>query len=167
MPNWCANVVTIGHSDPKMVERVRSAFEAGRLCNEFLPHPTNEWSWEHSVNTWGTKWEVEGEISDTDEGGVTLVFDSAWAPPTGLYAHLHSLGYEVYARYYEPGIAFCGVFDNGVEDHYDYGGMNSDQIAEYLPGELDEEFEISSTVADWESENQEVDLDNGVSATNE
>jgi hypothetical protein len=80
---------------------------------------------------------------------------------------LHSLGYEVHARYYEPGMAFCGVFDNGVDDHYDYGGMNSDQIAEYLPQDLDDYFGISSSVADWESENQEIDLDDGVSATNE
>ena len=167
MPNWCANVVTIGHNDPAAVERVRVAFEGGRLCNEFLPHPTNEWSWEYSVNTWGTKWEVEGEWSETDEGGVTLTFDSAWAPPIGLYEHLHSLGYEVYARYYEPGMAFCGVFDGGVDDCFDYSGMNSDEIAEYLPEDLDDYFGISSTVADWESENQEVDLDDGVSATNE
>jgi len=167
MPNWCANVVTIGHSDPAMIDRVRSAFEAGRLCNEFLPHPTNEWSWDHSVNTWGTKWDVEGEISDTDEGGVTLVFDSAWAPPIGLYAHLHSLGYEVYARYYEPGMAFAGIWTDGRDDCYDYSGLNSSEIADALPGELDEEFEISSMVSDWESENQEVDLDDGVSATNE
>lgn len=167
MPNWCANVVTISHSDPAKIARVRVAFEQGRLCNEFLPHPTNEWSWEHSVTNWGTKWEVEGEISDTDEGGLCLTFDSAWAPPTGLYEKLYTEGFEVYARYYEPGMAFCGVFDNGFDDHYDYGSMNSDEIAEYLPEDLDDYFGISSTVADWESENQEVDLDSGLSATNE
>jgi len=167
MPNWCANSVTVTHSDPAMIARVRSAFQEGRLCNEFLPNPTGEWSWEHSVNTWGTKWDFEGEWSDTDEGGVHLVFDSAWSPPIGLYNKLVELGCEVYARYDEPGMAVCGVFDNGVDDCFDYSGMNSDEIAEYLPEDLDDYFNISANAADWESENQEIDLDNGVSATNE
>jgi hypothetical protein len=64
-------------------------------------------------------------------------------------------------------MAFCGVFDNGVDDCFDYSGMNADEIAEYLPEDLDDYFGISSSVADWESENQEIDLDDGVSATNE
>jgi hypothetical protein len=84
-----------------------------------------------------------------------------------LYEKLYTLGYEVYARYYEPGMAFCGVFDNGVVMSFDYSSMNADEIAEYLPEDLDDYFAISSTVADWESENQEIDLDDGLSATNE
>jgi hypothetical protein len=49
--------------------------------------------------------------------------------------------------------------------------MNSDQIAEELPAELDEAFCISESVAEWEAEQEEenidIDLDGGVSATNE
>lgn len=166
MPNWCANTVTVKHSDPKMVERVRTAFENERLCNEFIPNPTGEWSWEFSVNNWGTKWELAGEVTDIEDG-VLLTFDSAWSPPIGLYEKLFTLGYEVYARYYEPGMVFAGVYENGVDDCYDYSNMTSEEIAEYLPEELDEYFGISACVADWESENQEIDLDDGLSATNE
>jgi hypothetical protein len=137
-----------------MIARVQEAFEAGRLCNEFLPNPTNEWSWEHSVNTWGTKWEVEGEL-DTIEDGVILTFDSAWAPPIGLYDELHSLGYRVTARYYEPGMAFAGQYEDGHDDCYDYSGMSSEEIAKYLPEEVDGYFGISETVAQWEDENTE------------
>ena len=154
MPNWCANTVTVKHSDPEMIARVQEAFEAGRLCNEFLPHPTNEWSWEHSVNTWGTKWEVEGEL-DTIEDGVILTFDSAWSPPIGLYEKLYTMGYEVTARYYEPGIAFAGTYENGTDECFDYSGMSSGEIAKYLPEEVDEYFGISETVAQWEDENTE------------
>ena len=64
-------------------------------------------------------------------------------------------------------MAFAGVFDNGVDDCFDYSSMNADEIAEYLPEDLDDYFGISSMVADWESENQEIDLDNGLSSTNE
>ena len=154
MPNWCNNTVTIKHSDPKMIARVREAFEQERLCNEFLPNPNGEWSWEHSVNTWGTKWELAGEI-DSIEDGVVLSFDSAWAPPIGLYEKLFTLGYEVTARYYEPGMAFAGQYEDGHDDCYDYSGMNADEIEKYLPEELDQYFAISETVSQWEEENNE------------
>jgi len=155
MPNWCNNTVTIKHDDPEMIARVQQAFEAGRLCNDFLPNPNGEWSWEHSVNTWGTKWEVEGEWSETDDGGLVLTFDSAWSPPIGLYEKLYTLGYEVTARYYEPGMAFAGTYEDGSDDCYDYSGMNSEEIAKYLPPEVNEYFGISEMVAQWEDENQE------------
>jgi len=142
-----------------MIARVREAFEQERLCNEFLPNPNGEWSWEHSVNTWGTKWEIAGEI-DTIEDGVILTFDSAWAPPIGLYEKLYSLGYEVTARYYEPGMAFAGQYEDGHDDCYDYSGMNSDEIEKYLPEEIDEYFGISETVSQWEEENNEETVDN-------
>ena len=154
MPNWCHNTVSIIHGDPEMITRVRLAFEAGRLCNEFLPNPNGEWTWEHSVNTWGTKWEIEGDIDTIDEG-VILSFDSAWSPPIGLYNELHSLGYRVTARYYEPGMAFAGQYEDGSDDCYDYNGMSSEEIAEYLPEEVDGYFGISETVAQWEDENTE------------
>ena len=165
MPNWCNNTVTVKHSDPEMIERVRTAFENERLCNEFLPNPNGEWTWEHSVNTWGTKWELAGEV-DTIEDGVILTFDSAWAPPTGLYNHLYSLGYEVLARYYEPGMAFAGTYEDGCDDCFDYSGMSSEEIAKYLPEELDQYFGISENVAQWEDENSE-ELDEETVDSNE
>jgi hypothetical protein len=51
--------------------------------------------------------------------------------------------------------------------------MDSKEIADTLPAELDEAFGISESVAEWEAENAEedenidIDLDGGVSATNE
>jgi hypothetical protein len=137
-----------------MIARVRDAFEQERLCNDFLPNPNGEWTWEHSVNTWGTKWEIAGEI-DSIEDGVVLTFDSAWAPPIGLYEKLYALGYEVHARYYEPGMAFAGQYEDGHDDCYDYSGMNADEIEKYLPEELDQYFGISETVSQWEQENND------------
>jgi hypothetical protein len=45
--------------------------------------------------------------------------------------------------------------------------MTSDQVAEDLPSELDEMFGISESMAEWEEENLEIDLDGGASAVNE
>jgi hypothetical protein len=39
MPNWCNNSVEIYHDDPAMIERVRTAFNDGRLLDEFIPVP--------------------------------------------------------------------------------------------------------------------------------
>ena len=121
------------------------------------------------VAEWGTKWDVGGDdgyINDI-EGGLVLSFDSAWAPPVNAYARLIEQGFKVYAMYYEPGMCFAGVWDNGEDDYYEYGDMNSVEAAETLPPELDEAFGISESMAEYEAENIDIDLDGGLSATNE
>jgi len=70
-------------------------------------------------------------------------------------------------------MAFAGVWEEGSDDYYEYGGLDSAGIAEALPVELDEAFGISESVAEWEAENAEdeenidIDLDGGLSAVNE
>lgn len=39
MPNWCNNVVTFKHHDPKLIARLVKAFNAGKLMGEFFPCP--------------------------------------------------------------------------------------------------------------------------------
>ena len=59
------------------------------------------------------------------------------------------------------------------DDYYEYSDMNSQEVSDTLPTELDEAFCISESMAEWEAENAEdeenidIDLDGGVSATNE
>ena len=204
MPNWCNNSVEIYHEDPAMIERVRTAFNDGRLLDEFIPVPQalrdtvsgsmgedkraeheaqqaanlekygyNDW-YSFCVNEWGTKWDVgaDGNPAQDFPGGLMLGFDSAWAPPITAYEKLTEQGFRIRAMYYEPGMGFAGVWDNGDDDYYEYGGLDSKGIAETLPVELDEAFGISESVADWEAENAEeenidIDLDGGVSAVNE
>jgi hypothetical protein len=191
------NTVTLEHEDPAMIARAKVAFAEGKFLHEFVPVPLcltetvagclgdpekqaelekseqdnlnayNYKNWyDFCVAEWGTKWDVDGEAQDIP-GGLVLSFDSAWAPPTNAYARLIEQGFKVYAMYYEPGMAFAGVWDNGEDDYYEYGDMNSDEVADALPAELDEAFCISQSMADYESENQEIDLDGGLSATNE
>ena len=69
-------------------------------------------------------------------------------------------------------MGFAGIYEDGHDDYYEYGGLNAEQIAEELPEALDEMFNISEDVAMWEEENAEeenidIDLDGGLSATNE
>lgn len=106
------------------------------------------------VNEWGTKWDVGGDdgyINDI-EGGLILSFDSAWAPPIAAYQRLLEQGFKIRAMYYEPGMCFAGVWEDGVDDYYEYSDMSSDDVAKELPVELDEAFGISEQMAEWESE---------------
>ena len=137
-------------------------------------HGYGNW-YDYCVNEWGTKWDVgaDGNPAQDIPGGLMLGFESAWAPPCGAYEKLTEQGFRIRAMYFEPGMAFAGVWEDGFDDYYEYGGMSSTEIAETLPAELDEAFCISEDVAQWEAENAEeeenidIDLDGGVSAVNE
>ena len=121
------------------------------------------------VNEWGTKWDVgaDGNPAQDIPGGLMLGFDSAWSPPIGAYEKLTEQGFRIRAMYYEPGMAFAGVWEEGHDDYYDYGGLDSAGIAEALPVELDEAFGISESAAEWEEENQEIELNGGIDSINE
>ena len=198
MPNWCYNTVELTHEDPKMIARAKSAFLDKGLLNEFVPVPESlritagylgddaeqkaleaqeaenlkvhgyrNW-YDYCVNEWGTKWDVHGQEVNDIPNGVILTFDSAWAPPTNAYEKLMAMGFQIRAMYYEPGMAFAGIWDDGSDDYYEYGGMNSDEIADSLPVELDEAFCISESVAEWEAEeNLEIELNGGIDSINE
>jgi len=115
------------------------------------------------VARWGTKWDVGGDGMEVELEGLkndtTLCFDSAWSPPVGVYEAMVEQGFSVRAYYYEPGMAFAGVWWDGDDNYFEYGGLNSEQIKEELPSELDECFGISESVAEWEAENEEEEHD--------
>jgi hypothetical protein len=69
------------------------------------------------------------------------------------------LGFEVRAYYYEGGMCFAGVWEDGYDDYYDLGGMDSNAVKEELPEVLDEMFCISESMSEWEEENQEEDAE--------
>lgn len=125
--------------------------------------------YDYAVANWGTKWDVDPyeKIEVSNQTSITFGFDSAWAPPIGVYEKLEQMGYSVRAYYYEPGMAFCGVWDEGYDDFFEIGGLNWEQVKDEIPEALDEMFGISETMAEYEAENQEIDLDGGLSATNE
>ena len=120
-------------------------------------HGYGNW-YDFSVNEWGTKWDVgggDGHMVEQDANGVVFNFDSAWAPPIAAYEKLMEQGFKIIAYYFEPGMAFCGKWEDGSDDYYEYAGMTSKQIANELPDDLDETFDISGQVAEWEAEQEE------------
>ena len=137
-------------------EDQREAHEA-RIASNLEKYGHKDW-YDWQVANWGTKWDIgaDGQPAlDQDDGSLVLNFDSAWSPPVNAYEKLMDLGFEIKAYYFEPGMAFAGIWDNGDDDYYEYGGMDSTEIEANLPDELDEMFGISQSVAEWEEENQE------------
>jgi hypothetical protein len=131
------------------------ALEAAQK-NNIEVHGYKDW-YDWCVNEWGTKWDVgaDGNPAQDIPGGLMLGFDSAWSPPTAAYEKLMDQGFRIRAMYYEGGMAYAGVWEDGQDDYYEYSGLDSKGIAETLPVELDEAFGISESVAEWEAENQE------------
>jgi hypothetical protein len=192
MPNWCNNTLELEHDDPAMIERARAAMIRGEFLHEFIPVPKelseakadfsnneeyikkygySDW-YGFCVNEWGTKWDVGGNDygspTITDTGKMIAGFDSAWSPPITALEKLTMMGFRAKLYYYEPGMCFAGIWEDGFDDYYEYGDMSSDEVAETLPAELNDMFCISDTVAEYEAEeNQDIDLDGGLSATNE
>jgi Ferredoxin-like domain in Api92-like protein len=122
-------------------------------------HGYKNW-WDFCTNEWGTKWDVDPyesvEYDDAhDKRGITFGFDSAWSPPTGVYEALMDQGYSVRAYYYEPGMAFCGIYDENGDDCYNIGDMTSETVKDAIPEALDEMFGISETIAEYEEEENE------------
>jgi hypothetical protein len=121
-------------------------------------HGYGNW-YDYCVNEWGTKWDVGGddynEPYQETANDIILSFDSAWSPPIAAMEKLEALGFSVRLYYYEPGMAFAGIYEDGHDDYYEYGGMNSEQVAEELPDALDEMFCISESMAEWKEENLE------------
>jgi hypothetical protein len=65
------------------------------------------------------------------------------------------LGFDVVAWYYEPGMTFVGKWDNGVDFCMNYGEFTSDTVREAIGEELDDMFNISEDMSQWEEENEE------------
>jgi len=61
----------------------------------------------------------------------------------------------VYATYWEPGLAFCGIYDNGVDDCINYAGK------EDIPDELWDEYGMADFFEDEEEFEDEEDEEVG------
>jgi len=105
------------------------------------------------VEMWGTKWDIGDKHCDLDyttgDTAIELSFDSAWSPPIGFYKKMEELGFTVKAYYYEPGMAFCGQFFDGVDAQFDITG-NADWVDASIPAEINEMFAIAEHMAEWE-----------------
>ena len=116
--------------------------------------------YDYCCGEWGTKWDTgesgNNDINPNDPCMLTAGFDTAWAPPVRAYEKLTALGFNVEAMYYEPGMAFAGIWTSECGDEeYNLEGMSSDQVEADLPVELDNMFGISECIREYEAEQEE------------
>lgn len=116
-------------------------------------HGYGNW-YDFCVGRWGTKWDFGGDGgADVSDDGtcLSISFESAWAPPCGVYEALDAEGLRVEAYYYESGCAFCGVWSSDFgDDCYDISGMDSEQVKDTIPAELDDCMGISECMSEYE-----------------
>jgi hypothetical protein len=172
MPNWCMNDVTLYNEDVSKVDALEEHLkkaedmentEAEGFANFLRPNPSGEWDYGWSCENWGTKWDPNPEFWTRDgDNSITIVFDSAWSPPTELYDYLieeEGGDWSVSAYYYEPGMAFAGTYDNGAQDHYDIDFEDENwrdnmdpELVEWA--NLDDEYE---NWKEWQEEEEDED----------
>jgi len=160
MPNWCDNAVTISHEDKSKIDAIEAglAKEEKEFFNVIRPRPASEednwYGW--NVNEWGTKWEASvHDWNREDDNTIWVSFDSAWSPPTALYGFMHDEdGYDVRAYYHEGGMSFCGRFEDGYDDYYEYDIGDISNIPEDIADYADLEYRHD----EWIDEQQEEKL---------
>lgn len=95
------------------------------------------------VNEWGVKWDISSDDVDCElnkeDNSLTAWFQSAWSPPIEAYHNLIELGFDITAYYYEPGVGFCGSFEDEYNTEYD---------VEDAPSDIDDIFGISESLVD-------------------
>ena len=118
--------------------------------------------YDFNVAKWGTKWEIggNGDEAERDEDGLgfSAPFESAWSPPIAVCEALVEQGFEVTLYYYEPGMGYCGKFEDGYDEYYEYSDENSKTVRAAIGSDLDDMFGISESMAEYEAENPEEEL---------
>ena len=166
MPNWCTNSLNIKHNDSAMIDRIVNIIEDDKgLFNSFTPYPEkyakldreakehlektkeyitdgyNQGGYQWCCNNWGTKWDVH--YSDIQYGTkspneIQLYFVTAWCPPIQFYETLEDLEYKVRATFDEEGHDFLGIYEDGIEEVYDY--PETMKAFNKLPKSIQKEF---------------------------
>jgi pentatricopeptide repeat protein len=72
-----------------------------------------------------------------------------------FYEKLERMGFQVEAKYYESGMMFAGMYENGCDSYYELGTMSAEDVEHTIPEELDAEFGISDSMYEYERENNE------------
>lgn len=180
MPNWCANRLTL-KGTKEQIEEFATAFKRGETCETYIPRPVDlegelitevgpdHW-YTFSVENWGTKWDIGGTddagpgtakiVSYKKEGEdrveITVAFDSAWSPPIGLYVKLKQMGLYVDASYFEGGMGFAGIWQDGKDECYAMPFLSWQR----WPKKILEEYAVEDCYkADWAEEDDEEEDD--------
>jgi hypothetical protein len=160
MPNWCNNDALLIAPTKEQIDNLVASLETSnneRFFNALRPRPEdcNDHWYEWNTSKWGTKWDTDPqEATRIDDVTLYLVFDTAWGPPLELYNYLFEQGWDVTAKYHEPGVGFVGEYDNSINDTWEYS-YDDESTIDDIPEELLEWAGIREDFAMWKSDNDE------------
>jgi hypothetical protein len=103
---------------------------------------------------WGTKWDIcEANIASDEGYLIHLSFDTAWSPPINGYERLVAMGFSILAMYYESGMGFCGIWENGRDEYYD---IEEPDNQEWIEANIPEEILDNMGIEAWEDQDDYV-----------
>jgi hypothetical protein len=145
MPNWCSNSLTISGSKEKL-DVLEAAANEGNLLETIAP--IGVWEYGKAINAWGTKWDIAEAGVERDDEFLYINFDSAWSPPTLAYeALIEQEGIDsVFATYFEPGMDYCGSWEDGYDNYIEGVGDLVHKNESYWPAgfkDLNEEYDFT------------------------
>jgi hypothetical protein len=136
MPNWCDNAATLTASKEKIdaLVAVLENKDDQQVFQHLRPRPESE---ENNWYEWNcTKWDISLIDYDRyDDETIWISFETAWAPPLTLYEFLFENDWHVDAVYHEGGMGYCGKWEDGESDEYNYD-MDDLESLEALPEEI-------------------------------
>ena len=140
------NELTTSYGD----ETKQAAVEAKKAIMRFKYGYASWYDW--CVSNWGTKWDLcDVSFNRIDNNTIQISCDTAWGPPLTALERILEEGFKVHAYYYESGMQFAGIWDNGVDQCYQ-DWQDSAGAKAMLPQELDDTFAISESMAEYEEE---------------
>ena len=156
------------HPMPKQLKDTTSPSSSADKPQPMVEGFDNWYDWR--VENWSTKWEVNEfygvdrqHLNDSlDESTISFGFSSAWSPPINAYQTFimnmseKKQDVSVKAYYYEGGCDFMGCWDNGDDDCYAPSELKStdDWWNDGIGYELDEMFNITESMAEYEAEEE-------------
>jgi hypothetical protein len=177
MPNFCNNFISLSNGNSDLIDMIFNG-DKKQVLQSLLPCPkelcddeiddtppfgaerenklkekygfyhADEW---RKIN-WGTKWDLSGvEMKRVDDNTLEIRGYTAWAPPIEAFVQLQSQGYNIYAMYYESGMGFAGIWEDGVDLIYKWDSVEN---AKELPECLEKEFHIYEYLKSFEDEDR-------------
>ena len=136
MPNWCSNHIQLSGKKVNQLVKFLDKNQGKNFFDFFVPPAKeNDDNWySYNQENYGCKWNCDAnDWVKEDEEVVTVIFDSPWCPPLALFEKMFQEGWDVDAKYYEPGMCFVGHWYNGDDDVYEYADEDVlSVVPEYL-----------------------------------
>ena len=73
-----------------------------------------------------------------------------------FYNFISENGWDVTAKYYEPGVGFIGEYDNSIDDCWEYS-YDDEGTIDAIPEELLEWSGLLEDYNNWKEDNEEID----------